>query len=73
MLLILLLLMLWLFRKLSFARIVFTTIVLLALSLSSTDQPRHPGQSVTVPTQRQVADGGDPLPPFPPAIPWIRG
>ncbi len=40
----------------------FASIVLVAPSVSSTDQPRHDGQSPAAPVQRPVADGGAPVP-----------
>jgi len=43
----------------------FASIVLVAPSVSSTDQPRHDGQSLAAPVQRAVADGGAPVPPVP--------
>ena len=43
----------------------FALIVLVAPSVSSTDQPWHDGQSLAAPVQRPVADGGAPVPPVP--------
>ena len=43
----------------------FASIVLVAPSVSSTDQPRHDEQSPAAPVQRPVADGGAPVPPVP--------
>lgn len=54
-------------RKLSsLVLAVFTSIVLVAPSVSSTDQPRQDRQSVAAPVRSQFADGGAPVPPYPP-------
>src|SRR5258708_27919675 len=54
-------------RKLSsLVLAVFTSIVLVAPSVSPTDQPRHDRQSVSAPIHPQVADGGAPVLPVPP-------
>jgi hypothetical protein len=45
---------------------VFASIVLVVSSVSSTDQPRHDDDSLVAPIQPQVADGGAPVPPYPP-------
>jgi hypothetical protein len=70
------------FQKLSsLVLAVFASVVLVAPSVSSTDQPRHDGQSLAaggapvppVPHFKQhktlVADGGAPVPPVPPIVP----
>jgi hypothetical protein len=55
----------------SLVLVVFTSIVLVAPSVTSTDQPRHRGRAVAAPApiQPHVADGGAPVPPVPPPIP----
>jgi hypothetical protein len=54
------------FQKLSsLVLAVFASVVLVAPSVSSTDQPRHDGQSLAAPVQHPVADGGTPVPPVP--------
>jgi len=54
------------FQKLSsLVLAAFASIVLVAPSVSSTNQPRHDGQSLAAPIQRPVADGGAPVPPVP--------
>jgi len=45
--------------------VVFTSIVLAAPSVSSTDQPWHEGQSVAAQIQPKVAGGGAPVSPVP--------
>jgi hypothetical protein len=55
------------FRKLSsLVLAAFASFVLVAPSISSTDQPRHDQQVLGVPFHPQVADGGAPVPPYPP-------
>src|SRR5216683_2456462 len=55
------------FQKLSsLVLAAFTSIVLVAPSVSPTDQPRYDRQSVSAPIHPQVADGGAPVPPVPP-------
>lgn len=57
-------------RKLSRVLIgVSASIVLMVSAVFSTDQQRHLGRSVVVPSERQLADGSGPVPPLPPPNP----
>jgi hypothetical protein len=53
-------------QKLNKLVLVFTSIAIVAPSVSATHQPRHDGQSLHAPVSHQVADGGAPVPPYPP-------
>jgi len=52
-------------KVISLVLVVFASIVLVAPSVSATDQPRHDGQSLPALVTPQVADGGAPVPPYP--------
>lgn len=50
---------------------VFAAIVLVAPSASSTDQRQHHDQLGIAPGHSQLADGGAPVPPYPPKPPLV--